>query len=112
MSAEIRALNNTILSGVTDRHVAVCQQVHRFMNDVAEDGIAYLDFDDPDGPFQLMFHDSNLSMEFDDNSINVLEFDLDDNDGTEYTRASFHKDQINRATHWLLTQAKQARQSS
>lgn len=108
----VRGYNSHIVATRTARHDEVCVKVHQFMVDVNEPGVVYLDFDDVNGPFQLLFDDSNLSMEFDGDSINVLEYDLDDEDGTEYTRASFHKDQLNRATHWLLTQAKQARQSS
>lgn len=88
----------------------VGKKILDFLTDCGEECDVILEFDDPEEPFQYIFTGTTLALSFDNNVISVLDFDLET--GEDRLLEVFSGDEINKATHWLLTQVNEANSNS
>lgn len=103
---EIRAFSMSELYDHLPGHTEVGDQIKLFLQDIGENCDIVLEFDNPEGPFQYLFTGTTLSLEFDYDGISVLDYNVVTDE--ELTLAVFDTHEINKAIHWLLTQANQA----
>lgn len=94
----------------TASHIFIGKQIQGFLTDCGEECDVVLEFDEVDGPFSFLFTGTTLSLAFEGDSISVMDFDLDNDE--EKVLQVFETGEVNKATHWLLTQVNQAKQSS
>ncbi len=107
-----RAYSPFVANTYNDTHAAVMDQVMNFVNDLGEDCDVILEYDDPEGPYALLFSGTSMSLSIEDDIIHVLDFDFDNDEETILQSFEYSPAGLNRATSWLLTQVNQANPSS
>jgi hypothetical protein len=105
-----KSYNTSVHHNRTREQEQTILQVGKFLDDIGEDCELVLDYEEPESDFQILFSGTSLSLAFDNDSISVLDFDFAD--GEEITLAVFNPKEINKATHWLLTQANHPKSTS
>ena len=103
---QILAYSPHVADTVSNTHINVGKIIGQLVMDIGEDCDLMLEFDDPRDRFSYMFSGTTLALEFDNEGIHVVDYDSDTDEEIELI--TFKTSELNKATHWLVTQANAA----